>query len=247
MKYLLLGILLSSTVQAEIIFESGDERNHILSAFQNDDCKEECSNFYRNLELYSPENLFVLRFDDNKFNEEHLLISTINGAEKVSPQYFLNHSVLSTDFYNYIDLRDLKRNVVGNLKVSFDNYTLKSSFSPKKEEYVEENLYNQIKNIKTQHIVDDIEFNKNNITFYVAVTTPEKREYIEKGVNEGHFIPKNSDVIYFDSIKSSDLTWSLEIPYKSFDIDSLAFVVWIEDENKNVIQSSSSRFYRFSY
>ena len=83
MKRLLLAatLLSSSLLHAEdaqkMTFDSGVNKNHVLKTFQSENCKKECSDFYRNLNIYSPQNVFVLRFDDKKFSDKHEYLSNI--------------------------------------------------------------------------------------------------------------------------------------------------------------------------
>lgn len=220
---------ITSFTQAELIFESGETRNHILTTFQNNDCDQACSSMQDNLHKYKPTNVSSLRFDDSKFQELHKFYSNINGSEVRTPQFFLNHSIIPSSVFDSVDLRLLNDNHVGNLKLKFDGHELTGEFIEKLDN-----------NIKEKAEVKDL-------TMFVAVTTPIKSIYMEKGDNEGKFISNEHNVLFIDSVLSSNLSWVLNIPYKKFDESSLSFVVWIEDDNKNIIQSASSPFHRFSY
>lgn len=249
MKKFLIGALLSTsmTIMADVSFESGNNKNHIMSTFQNNECKESCNIVNNKLYKYDPQNLFILRFDDNRYQYLHKFYSTINDVDVVSPQFFLNHSVINNHFFENVDLRELNNDLVGNLKINFDNKELKANFYPLREIKNGDNLNTFIKGDGDTSLIKDEYYDNKELTLFVAITTPNREIYSEDGVNEGHFVSNNNNVLFLESISSTDLNWNMNIPYKSFNEDSLSFVVWIEDDKKNIIQSSSHLFYRFSY
>jgi hypothetical protein len=247
-KFLISALLLTSiNVIADVNFESGNNKNHIITTFQNNDCQDYCDLFNEKLYKYEPKNLFVLRFDDKKYKDLHKLHSTINDVNTVTPQFFLNYSVINYNFFEIVDMRELSDGLVGNLKINFDKKELKATFSPVIEIKNDQNLNTLLKGAGETSLNKDSFYDNKDLTLFVAITTPVKSVYNDSGKNEGHFTSNNHNVLLLKSKSSNDMTWKMDIPYQDFDEGSLSFVLWIEDDHKNIIQASSNSFYRFDY
>jgi hypothetical protein len=249
MKKILLFIVASFAinVSADTSFTSGLNKNHLFTIFQSTNCQEICKSTQKQLKKYNDEAVVIVNFDHKTYNIYQNKIANMNKSEVMDPQFFLNHSVLNNQFVSNMNLTSLKRPLVGELTANYSENLFKVVFSPMKTIEIQDNLINKIKNrSKKENIVDD-SYDQMDLTLHVAVTTPHKYLYMDHGVNEGNFINNSHNVLDLYIEKSQDKEWSISIPHEKYNNPSLAFVIWVEDENKNIIQVSSSDFYRLAY
>lgn len=237
----------SLSVSEELLNLENEKRKNLIVYFQNENCTNKCKNFYRNVDITKNDNVFFVNFFNYKKNELKKDLMNINLEKEENNIFFLNNKKIPDHYVNNINLREFKNDIVGEITTTKEKNKWKIKFNPKKEEKYEKTLVNKIKNKKGKKIVNNNEFENKNLNLHYAVINEDYYLFPKNGVNESKKIIANNTVLDYKSISSKSLEWEIEIDRKKYNYEKLAIVLWIENENKEYIQSKKINFNREPY
>lgn len=246
-KYVLILMVIiksGTTIAMEQNNIENNKRNNLIIYFQNENCKKKCEIFNNRTKITKTDKVFFVNFFNYKNNLKKEL-SNLNLIDLEENVFFLNNKKIPDSYINILNLKDFNNDIVGeiSLKEYDDKNLLKVKFEPKKEIVHKKSVFRE----ERKELVYDNKLENKKIKMKYAIIDKYDHIFPKTGINEGKKIIIKNRVIDYGNKISDNLEWEIKFNKKDYDYENLSIIIWLEDLEKNFIQSIKMDFNREVY